>query len=171
MMYDEEIEEYEEDFIEAWRGYFGKPMFYIPLDRDKTKINDLYGESAKKVYDFENKKQFHGIFRQKPYAERGELYGRENYDTAEISFIAKELRDLGVEKIDQSAIIEIFERDGTRKLYNIIGDYGKVHLRDRKLTTRLIVSEVTETSRTNAEELLEEVPEEEPPKNGGLTYL
>lgn len=172
--HDDELDEYENDFIEAWEGYFGQPMYYVELVPEESNIHKLYSESKKKIYDFENKKLFHGKFLRKPEMERGEIYGRENYDKAEISFITKELADLGVLKLKQSSVIETFDKEGTRKLYNIVGDYDKVQLRNRKLITRLIVSEVTERERTNIDEQTppaEEIPTGETPTGGGLTYL
>lgn len=169
----EDVNEVEDEFIEAWTDTFGGAMYYVPLLRDKSEIHPIYSESKKKIYDFDNKLLFHGKFLQQPYMERGEIYGRENYDKAEISFVSKELRDKGISKVEQSSIIEIFDEEGIRKLYNIIGDYGKVQFRNSKLITRLIVSEVTERERTNAEEqspVKEEVTEETSSK-GGLMYL
>ena len=174
MFTDEDVLEYELELLEAWEEVFAQPMYYVQLEREKSNIHPIYAESKKKVYDFENKILFHGKFLQEPYRERGEIYGRENYDKAEISFVSKELRDKGVLHVEQSAVIEIFDSDGNRKLYNIIGDYGKVQLRNRKLITRLIVSEVTERERTNLEEDLPPVegnPKEESPKTEGLIYL
>lgn len=171
--HDDDLDEYENDFIEAWSGYFGEPMYYVELKQAESNINQLYLESKKKIYDFDNKKLFHGKFLRKPESERGEIYGRENYDKAEISFITKELADLGVPIVKQSGVIEIFDREGTRKLYNIVGDYDKVQLRNRKLITRIIVSEVTERERTNIDEQAptEGNPTGESPNGGGLTYL
>ena len=146
----EELDELSLEFIDAYKDIFGWEMFLVPLDRSNTNINELYGESSKKFYDFENKVPFYGIFRrQLPYLERGEIYGRENYDLAEVSVVSKQLRDAGVYVIDQSSIIEIFHKDGSRKLYNIVGDYGTVQLREEQLVTKIIVSEITEDSRTN----------------------
>ena len=174
MFTNEDIEDYELDLMEAWEGYFAQEMYYVPLMREESNIHPIYAESKKKIYDFDNKLLFHGKFLQEPYRERGEIYGRENYDKAEISFISKELRDKGVLHVEQSAVIEIFDNEGNRKLYNIVGDYGKVQLRNHKLVTRLIVSEVTERERTNVEEESpveeEQVTESKFPQ-GGLIYL
>lgn len=173
-MLDEEINEYSDDFIEAWEGYFAQPMYYVEIKLEESQVHPIYSESKKKIYDFENKRLIHGKFLQQPYTERGEIYGRENYDKAEISFITKELTDKGVLVINQSSVIEIFDNEGTRKLYNIIGDYGKVQIRNHKMVTRLIVSEVTERERTNIDEEspVEELAENvKPTTGGGLEYL
>lgn len=137
-----ELDEISNAFSEAWEEFFGQEMFYVELS-GATEIHPLYGESRGKIYDFEGKKPFNGTFKQDEYKERGEIGGRDNYEEATITFITKELIDLGIFTINQSAIIEIFHRDGERKLYNIISNYGKVQLGNNKIFTTLKVVEIT----------------------------
>lgn len=143
-MLQNEIDEISVAFSEAWRDYFGQDMYYVPIKEDAIEIHPLYRETRKKVYDWESKKKFNGTFKQEKYEERGEINGRDNYEEAEITLVTKELYDLGVKIIDQSAIIEIFHRDGTRKLYNIVANYGKVQLGNNKVFTKIEVVEITD---------------------------
>lgn len=142
-MRQDEIDEISTAFSEAWDEYFGQPMYYVPFLPEESKIHPLYRETNRKVYDFANKKPFTGTFKEEKYEERGEIHGRDNFEKAEITFVTKELHDLGVTAIDQSAIIEIFNRNGVRKLYNIIANYGKVQLGNNKVFTKLNVTEIT----------------------------
>ena len=141
-MLQSELNEISDAFSEAWNEFFGQEMFYVKLSQ-ATEIHPLYGEAKKKLYDFENKVSFNGTFKQKKYEERGEINGRDNYEEAEITFVTKELYEKGITNIVQSSVIEIIHRNGERKLYNIISNYGKVQLGNNKIFTTLEVTEIT----------------------------
>lgn len=141
-MLQSELDEISNAFSEAWDEFFGQPMFYVPFILDESEVHTLYRETRKKKYDWKAKREFIGTFKQEKYEERGEINGRDNYEKAEITFVTKELYDLGVKVIDQSSIIEIFHRDGSRKLYNIIANYGKVQLGNNKIFTKIEVVEI-----------------------------
>lgn len=142
-MKQDEIDEISDAFSEAWNEFFGQEMYYVPFDRENSPVHDLYNESSHKVYKWEDKVKFNGTFREEKYEEREEISGRDNFEKAEITFVTKELYDAGVIQLEQSSIIEIFHRNGVRKLYNIISNYGKVQLGNNKVFTKLDVVEIT----------------------------
>lgn len=151
-MLQSEIDEISVAFSEAWDEYFGQPMYYVPYKTIEDNIHPLYRETRQKEYDWKNKVLFNGTFKQEKYEERGEINGRDNYEEAEITLVTKELYDEGIKVIDQSAIIEIIHRDGSRKLYNIVANYGKVQLGDNKVFTKIEVVEITNFSEISLDE-------------------
>lgn len=136
-----EIDEISVAFLDAWKEYFGQPMYYVPFLNGGT-VHPVYKESKTKTYDFANKLLFTGTFKMKPLEEKGEIAGKEAIENAEITFITYELEQKGITEIDQRAIIEITHKDGITKTYNIVNNYGKVQFGTSRVFTKLGVMEI-----------------------------
>jgi hypothetical protein len=137
-----EIDEISEAFMDAWEEYFGQIMYYVPFNDNPSDKHSIYGESKKKTYDFTKKVMFHGTFKQEPIEEKGELGGGEEREVAEITLVTKELYDKGVKEFRLKDIIEITDRDGVTKNYNIYQNYGKVQLGNNRVFTKLKVVDI-----------------------------
>lgn len=143
MLLDRDIDEISNDFLEAWRDYFGQEMYYIRFLQDVTpNYHPVYRESKIKKYDEENKVLFHGVFKENPTEEDLGMGGLKEYPTAMITLVAKELYDQGVTYIDMNDIIEITDRDLVTRRFNIVSKQGKVQLRNRKIFIKLGVREI-----------------------------
>lgn len=138
-MRQEEIDEISEAFGSAWKEYFGDEMYYVLLDLDKTVIDTLYREQKNKVYDYEHKKLFHGTLKESPAMDEMRQTGKRVNKTFEISFVTKELVDLGVEEIDTNAIIQYIDRFNKTHTYRIYDEFQKVQFSDNKIFTKLLV--------------------------------
>lgn len=141
-MLQSEIDEISDAFQDAWDEYFGQEMFYVPFLKDSTTAHPLYKESKNKTYDFANKISFTGTFKEEPLEEVGEIAGKDEYQSAEITFVTKQLYDKGITTVNNADIIEITHRDGVTKTYNIIKHFGKVQLGDNRVFTKLEVTEI-----------------------------
>lgn len=141
-MRQDEIDEISDSFHDAWVEYFGQPMFYVPFVNDPTKIHPVYREVREKKYDYDNKVQFHGSFKQSPIKEDGDMTGKEDKEEAEITLVTKELRDAGIHYVNDRDIITVTDRDGKTKKYNIIANNGKVQFSDNKIFTKIKVVDI-----------------------------
>jgi hypothetical protein len=141
-MLQNEIDEISVAFLDAWDQYFGEKMFYVPFLEAETSVHRVYKESKTKTYDYANKLQFTGTFKQQPIREEGEIAGKEEIEQAEITFVTKELYDKGVLEIDARSIVEITHRNGKTATYNIHNYYGKVQLGNNRIFTKLAVTEI-----------------------------
>jgi hypothetical protein len=132
-----EVNEIAQAFLDAWEEYFGQTMYYVKfISADK---HPLYGESKNKTYDFANKLSFYGTFKQEPIEEKGDIGGKDVTETAEITFVTKELEEKGLEEVNHEDIIEITDKNGITKTYNIVDHYGKVQFGSSRVFTKLKV--------------------------------
>lgn len=137
-----EIDEISLAFHDAWKEYFGMEMNYIPIAETQDSLNKLYREDKRKDYKEGEKKAFFGTFKVSPIVEDGDLAGVKEYAEAEITFVTKELFDKGITEISNRDIIEVKQRNGKFKRYNITQNYGKVQLGDNHIFTKLMVLEL-----------------------------
>lgn len=138
-MQQSEVDEISEAFKEAWQEYFGDTMYYVTFDKTKTIKDDLYEEQKTKVYDYENKKAFHGTLKESPSMDKLKQSGKKVYKIYTISFVTKELVDQGVNYIDTNDIILYIDRFGKENKFKIYDDYQKVQFSDNKIFTLLNV--------------------------------
>jgi hypothetical protein len=141
-MLQSEIDEISQAFSDAWQEYFGEEMYYVPFSENDTPVHRVYKESKSKAYDFANKILFHGTFKQEPIDEKGELAGKNEREKAEITFVTKELFDRSIKEVDLRAIIEITDRNGVTKHYNILKRNGKVQLGNNHVFTKIEVVDI-----------------------------
>lgn len=136
-----ERDEISDSFAEAWRESFGQEMFYVPFDEKGTEetVHKLYKESKHKSYLFDKKVPFHGTYKQEPIEEVGELGGKRMRSYAEITFVTKELRDQGIDEVDERAIIQFFDENGKEHRVDIISLHGKVQFITDRIFTKLRV--------------------------------
>lgn len=137
-----EIDEISDAFSEAWEEFFGQVMYYVPLDRERTIVDDLYEETEKKVYDFANKVQFYGTLKLTEESEVGEISGKSNTIGASITCVTKELVNKGVIYVELSSIIVTKNHNEGYRFYNIVGQYPKVQLGDNRVFTTIRVVEI-----------------------------
>jgi FKBP-type peptidyl-prolyl cis-trans isomerase (trigger factor) len=143
-MRQDEIDEISDAFHDAWKEFFGMEMNLItmkPKDQQDS-YDDLYGEDKKKDYEEGNKLSFFGTFKVSPIVEEGDLGGLKENVEAEITFVTKELFDKGIKQISNKDIIEVTQRSGNIKRYNIVQNYGKVQLGDNHIFTKMMVAEI-----------------------------
>lgn len=136
-----EIDEISDAFADAWEGYFGQEMYHVPFD-ELVRPHSLYGESKRKSYLFDQRTLFHGTMKETSVTEQQELMGREYKRQFEMTLVTKELRDSGVNSISTRDIVEVTDRDGNTRYFNILSDYGKVQLTNNRIFTKLKVVEI-----------------------------
>lgn len=138
-MKQEELDEISNAFQDAWTEYFGDEMYYVPFCEKETKKDDLYLEQKTKVYDYENKKMFHGTLRETPAIDELRQTGKKIRKEFEISFVTKELVDQGIKYVNTNDIILYIDRFGTEFRYKIYDEFQKVQFSDNKIFTKLKV--------------------------------
>lgn len=138
-MQQSEVDEISIAFKEAWTDYFGDEMYYVTFDLDKTIKDDLYEEQKAKMYDYDNKKLFHGTLKESPSMDKLKQSGKKVYKVFTITFVTKELVDQGVIAINTNDIILYIDRFGKEHKYKIYDDYQKVQFSDNKIFTMLNV--------------------------------
>jgi FKBP-type peptidyl-prolyl cis-trans isomerase (trigger factor) len=143
-MRQDEIDEISSAFHDAWEEFFGMTMHLVtmkPIDQQDS-YDDLYNEDRRKDYEEGNKLSFYGTFKVSPIVEEGDLGGLKENVEAEVTFVTKELFDKGIKEISNKDIIEVTNRSGVTKRYNIVQHYGKVQLGDNHIFTKLMVTEI-----------------------------
>jgi hypothetical protein len=139
-MLESEINEISSAFSDAWQQYFGQPMYYIPMDELATEVHPIYGDTKVKAYKESSKISFYGTFKQSPIDEKGEMMGREIVEMAEITYVTKDLEDKGITEVQLEDMIEMTDKAGVTKRYNIIQYFGKVQFGDSRIFTKLKVA-------------------------------
>ena len=133
-----EIDEISEAFLEAWEDYFGTTMYYVPF-KEGEDLDSTYLESKSKVYDMENKVEFHGTIREIQSEDKSLATGKQIQKLFEITVVTKELIDGGVSHIDTNALILYTDRFNKDYHLSIYDDFQKVQLVDNKIFTKLLV--------------------------------
>lgn len=139
-MQEVEISQIELDFLDAWENYFGQHMYYVQFVESPTPTS-IYKESKVKLYDEANKCLFHGTFKENPTEEELGMGGLKEVPTGMITFVTKELYDQGIVEIDTRDVIDVVDRLGNSKRFNIISSQGKVQFGTHKVFTKLGVRE------------------------------
>jgi hypothetical protein len=138
-----EIDEISVAFKEAWVDYFGTEMYYVPFDRNSTTVNSIYQESKGKKYLYDSKMLFHGTIKELQHLDTGRPTGKRTEKFFEITFVTKELLDLGLLHVDTDDIIQYSDRFGREYTLLIYDDFQKVQLVDNKIFTKLLVRSKT----------------------------
>jgi hypothetical protein len=138
-MLESEINEIASAFSDAWQQYFGQTMYYIPMDAVATQKHPIYGDTKVKVYKEAEKVAFYGTFKQSPIDEKGEMMGREIVEMAEITYVTNDLYNKGITEVQLEDMIEMTDKSGVTKRYNIIEYFGKVQFGDSRIFTKLKV--------------------------------
>lgn len=132
-----EIDEISTAFMEAWQDSFGAQMYYIPFDNSTTK--NVYQESKGKKYLWDDAKLFHGTIKEVSSQDTAYPTGKKIEKFFEITFITKELADLGITHIDTNSLIKHTDHYGKEFILHIYDDFQKVQLVDNKIFTKLKV--------------------------------
>lgn len=137
-----EIDEISTAFLDAWTDYFGDVVYYIPFDYASSNADSVYSESKSKKYLNYEKKLIHASLKEREDLDVINPTGKYVVKHYEMTFVTKELADLGVTEIDTNAIISYTDRFGKEHKYMIYDDFQKVQLVDNKLFTKLKVRTV-----------------------------
>lgn len=138
-MQQKEIDEISDAFKEAWTDYFGDEISIVALKTSKSEIDDLYGESKKKEYDYENKITVHGTLKESPGMDEMKQAGKKINKTFDVTFVTKEAIDQGLLYINTSSILVYVDRFGKEFRYKIYDEYQKVQFSSNKIFTTIRV--------------------------------
>ena len=127
-MLQSEIDEISTAFMEAWKDYFGCIMYYVQFDLANTSMNTIYKESKQKSYLWDTKIPFHGTIKETQKLDVAQPTGKRVEKIFEITFVTKELIDLGIKHIDTSDIIQYIDRFGKEYRLSIFDDFQKTKI-------------------------------------------
>lgn len=142
-----EINEISEAFLEAWKDFFGAPMYLIPFSKEASDAvadayTALYKEPKQHVYDFTKKVLFHGSLKDHESIDKEGVTGLQVETDLAVVIISKELADKGITRIDMTSVIEFTDNTQVVHYYKIVDVIYRVQLNAHRIFTKIKVVEI-----------------------------
>jgi len=137
-----EIDEISTSFSEAWEEYFGAPAYYLVCLEDQlTSDNELYEERIGKDAVFESRGPIPAIITYNPSIEELADAGLSDTVKIKITFVTKDLREIGIKHVSNKDRIGIIDRDSVTKLFVITEHNPNVQFVDNYIFTNIGAAE------------------------------